>query len=152
MKHGKILILYTLLIVLIVSGCNMANTNNEKEDLNISKVTSKETINQSTSNQVKELLKKEKEVSDVKAVNLEKELLIDVEIKQMDRFQLEEIEKRLKKITEEKYPNHKVTLSTDKKIFLELDELEKQVIEKNMSKKKLEKELKRIKSLSEEQT
>jgi hypothetical protein len=137
---------------MIGAGCNMANTKNEKEDLNISKVTSKEIINQSTSDQVKQLLNKQKEVSNAKAVNLENELLIDVEINQMDRFRIKEIEKKLKKITEEKFPNHKVTLSTDKKIFLELDELEKQVNQQNISKKKLEKELKRIKSLSEEQT
>ncbi|MBZ5751050.1 YhcN/YlaJ family sporulation lipoprotein [Metabacillus litoralis] len=130
----------------------MTNANNEKNSINITNVSSQNTKNLNMTDQVKQLLNKQKEVSDVKVVNSDKELFIAAEIKHMDRFRIKEIEKKLKKLTEDNYPNHNVTLSTDMKIFLELDELEKKVNEKNMSKKKIEKELKRIKSLSEEQT
>ncbi|WP_251525919.1 YhcN/YlaJ family sporulation lipoprotein [Metabacillus litoralis] len=137
---------------MVTSGCNMTNANNEKNSINITNVSSQNTKNLNMTDQVKQLLNKQKEVSDVKVVNSDKELFIAAEIKHMDRFRIKEIEKKLKKLTEDNYPNHNVTLSTDMKIFLELDELEKKVNEKNMSKKKIEKELKRIKSLSEEQT
>lgn len=152
MKHGRTIITHILLVLMIGSGCNNANSNNESKELNITKVTSEERQNLSITNQVKQLLMKQKEVSNVKAVNSDKELLIAVEINQMDRFRLKEIEKRLIKITEDNYPNHKVTLTIDQKIFLELEKLEKQITDTNMSKKKLEKEIKRIKSLSEEIT
>ena len=152
MKHRIIMILYIVIILMISSGCNMTNTNNEKNNLNITNVSSQDTKNLSMTDQVKQLLNKQKEVDNVKVVNSDKELFIAAEIKQMDRFRIKEIEKQLKKLTEDNYPNHNVTLSTDMKIFLELDELEKKVNEKNMSKKKIEKELKRIKSLSEEQS
>jgi hypothetical protein len=137
---------------MVTSGCNMTNANNEKNSINITNVSSQNTKNLNMTDQVEQLLNKQKQVSDVKVVNSDKELFIAAEIKHMDRFRIKEIEKKLKKLTEDNYPNHNVTLSTDMKIFLELDELEKKVNEKNMSKKKIEKELKRIKSLSEEQT
>ncbi len=137
---------------MITSGCNMTNANNEKNSINITNVSSQNTKNLNMTDQVKQLLDKQKEVSNVKVVNSDKELFIAAEIKQMDRLRIKEIEKRLKKLTEDKYPNHNVTLSTDKKIFLELDKLEQEVNDTNISKKHLEKELKRIKNLSEEQT
>ncbi|KKI90616.1 hypothetical protein WQ54_20365 [Bacillus sp. SA1-12] len=152
MKHGRTIITQILLVLIIVgSGCNGAAIDNEKNEQNIRKVTS-ESKNMSVSNQVIQLLMKQKEVSDVKVINSDKELFIAAQIKQMDRFRIKEIEKKLKKLAEDHFPNHHVTLSTDKKILLELSELEKQVNKTNISKKKLKKELNRIKSLSEELT
>lgn len=125
MKHINIIILSIGIISIILTGCTN-NLNNEKK-INVTKVTSKETLNdQSISNHVKELLVKEKEVRDVKAVNTDKEIIVDAAINHMDRFQLKDIEKRLTKMVEKENPNHKVTLSTDKKIFLELEKLEKE--------------------------
>ncbi|MGM7722372.1 YhcN/YlaJ family sporulation lipoprotein [Metabacillus sp. Hm71] len=152
MKHGRTIMTNILFVLIIVgSGCNGANIDNENNEQNIKNVTS-ESKNMSVSNQVKQLFMKQKEVSDVKVVNFDKDLFIAAEIKQMERFRIKEIENKLKKLAEDHFPNYHVTLSTDKKILLELNELEKQVNETNISKKKLEKELNRIKSLSEELT
>ncbi|MGM7722119.1 YhcN/YlaJ family sporulation lipoprotein [Metabacillus sp. Hm71] len=109
-------------------------------------------IDQSIANQAKEKVIKEEEISDVKAVNTDKELLIAVEVNHMDRFRLKEIEKNLNQKTEKQFPNHEVTISIDSKIFLEIEKLENKMKKNNLGKKKLEKVLKRIKSLSEELT
>lgn len=150
MKHVSILIIST---VLFMSGCTEETEREQnKENNNITEISTKTLFSQNVSNVSKRLLIKESEVSDVKAVNSDNEIIIDAQIKQMDRFQLENIEKRLKKLVEEKHPNYKVILSTDQKIFLELDELEQKIINSKLSDKELKEELKKIKNLSKEQT
>lgn len=151
MKHGIIVITYFMIFMMIGSGCNTVN-NNEKGNTNITNVSYQQSKDLNTSAQVEKLLKNEKEVKNAKAVNTDKKILIAVEINQMERFRLEDIEKRLIKMIEDEYPNHDVDLSTDKKIFLELEKLKKKITEKDMNEKKIDKELKRIKSLSEELT
>ncbi|WP_196305251.1 YhcN/YlaJ family sporulation lipoprotein [Metabacillus sediminilitoris] len=152
MKHRNISVLHIVIILMIATGCNMANNNNEKNNLNIKNVSHLDMNHVNMESEIEKLLDKEKEVSDVKVFDTDKEIFIAAEIKQMDRFRIKEIEKKLNNLIKDKYPNHNVTLSTDKKIFLELDKLEQKAKNTNMNNKDLEKEIKRIKSLSEELT
>lgn len=151
MKY-KYLITYILLIIMMVTGCSGTNENSTEKQQNITDVSFKNSHNQSVAEKVTQLLKDEEVVENAKTVNSDKELLVAVKINHMDRFRLKEINQRLKKKVKEEYPDYKVMLSTDQKIFLELDKLENKIKADQLGKKKLEKEMNRIKSLSKELT
>ena len=110
--------LLLLTIIGIGSGCN-ENQNQmgyDNKDLSISQVdTTSKPIDQSIANQAKEKMITKDEITDVMAVNTDKELLVAIKVENFNRFRLKSIEKTVKSDLEKMYPNHKVVVSTDKK-------------------------------------
>jgi Sporulation lipoprotein YhcN/YlaJ (Spore_YhcN_YlaJ) len=141
-------------VIILASGCtgNQNQLGDDNEDLSISQVHTSKPISQSIANQAKEKVIIEEEISDVKAVNTDKELLVAIKVGQFDRFRLKKIEKEVKSDLEKMYPDHKVFVSTDQKMFLELEQLEQKLQKDNTNMKKLEKDFNKIKSLMKEQT
>ncbi|MFB7642636.1 hypothetical protein [Peribacillus butanolivorans] len=79
-------------------------------------------------------------------------MLVAVKVDNFDRFRLKSIKKQAQSDLENMFPDYKILISTDQKIFLELDQLE-QKLEKDKTKiDSLEKDFKKIKSLMKEQT
>jgi Sporulation lipoprotein YhcN/YlaJ (Spore_YhcN_YlaJ) len=146
--------LLLLTIIGLGSGCN-ENQNqlgDNNKDLSISQVHTSKPINQSVANQVKEKIITKEEISDVKAVNTDKELLVAIKVNQFDRFRLKKIEKKVKSDLEKAYPDHKILVSTDSKMYLELDQIEQKLQKDKTNMKNLKKDLNTIKSLMKEQT
>ena len=146
--------LLLLTVIGLGSGCN-ENQNqlgDNNKDLSISQVHTSKPINQSVANQAKEKIITKEEISDVKAVNTDKELLVAIKVDQFDRFRLKKIEKKVKSDLEKAYPDHKILVSTDSKMYLELDQLEQKLQKDNTNMKNLKKDFNKIKSLMKEQT
>ena len=146
--------LLLLTIIGLGSGCN-ENQNqlgDNNKDLSISQVHTSKPINQSVANQAKEKIITKEEISDVKAVNTDKELLVAIKVNQFDRFRLKKIEKKVKSDLEKAYPDHKILVSTDSKMYLELDQIEQKLQKDKTNMKNLKKDLNTIKSLMKEQT
>ena len=146
--------LLLLTVIGLGSGCN-ENQNqlgDSNKDLSISQVHTSNRINQSVANQAKEEIITKEEISDVKAVNTDKELLVAIKVDQFDRFRLKKIEKNVKSDLEKAYPDHKILVSTDSKMYLELDQLEKKLQKDHTNRKNLKKDFNKIKSLMKEQT
>ncbi|MFE4240341.1 YhcN/YlaJ family sporulation lipoprotein [Peribacillus butanolivorans] len=145
--------LFLITVIGFVSGCSgNSNQIDNNKNLNISKVHTSSPIEQSVANQAKDRLLAEEEVSDVKAVNSDKELLVAVKVDNFDRFRLTSIKKQAQSELENMFPDYKILISTDQKMFLELDQLE-QKLEKDKTKMdSLKKDFKKIKSLIKEQT
>ncbi|MFF2289156.1 YhcN/YlaJ family sporulation lipoprotein [Peribacillus butanolivorans] len=145
--------LFLLTVIGFVSGCSgNSNQIDNNKNLNISKVHTSSPIEQSVANQAKDRLLAEEEVSDVKAVNSDKELLVAVKVDNFDRFRLISIKKQAQSDLENMFPDYRILISTDQKMFLELDQLE-QKLEKDKTKMdSLKKDFKKIKSLMKEQT
>ncbi|MFB5089340.1 YhcN/YlaJ family sporulation lipoprotein [Psychrobacillus sp. PGGUH221] len=146
-----------LLILMVIGLCSGCNGNQDQfadanEDLKVSEVNISKPISQSVANQAKENTITEEEISNVKAVNTDKELLVAIKVKQFDRFQLKKIEKNVKTDLEKMYPDYKILVSTDQKMYFEIDKLEQKLQKNNLSMKKLEKDIKKIKSLMKEQS
>lgn len=145
-------------MILVIAGCNTndsvlepAGTPNNEMDLR--KISTNDEMDQHISNQAKDSMRKYAEITNVKAVNTDKKMLMAVEVKHNERFNLADIKKQLQKEIEEQFSHIKVEFSTDKKIILELEKLEKKIQEDTISSpKKLEKELDKLISLSKEQT
>ncbi|MDE3839184.1 hypothetical protein C0966_07395 [Bacillus methanolicus] len=151
-KISKLILVLT--VIGLSSGCNenqnqLGDNNN---DLSISQVHTSKPINQSVANQAKEKVIKKKEISDVKAVNTDKELFVAIKVENFDRFRLKKIEKKVKSDVEKMFPDHKVFVSTDSKMYLELDQLEQKLQKDNLNMKNLKKDFNKIKSLMKEQT
>lgn len=145
--------LFLITVIGFVSGCSgNSNQIDNNKNLNISKVHTSSPIKQSVANQAKDRLLAEEEVSDVKAVNSDKELLVAVKVDNFDRFRLKSVKKQAQSDLENMFPDYKILISTDQKMFLELDQLE-QKLEKDKTKMdSLKKDFKEIKSLMKEQT
>ncbi|MED4452282.1 YhcN/YlaJ family sporulation lipoprotein [Metabacillus fastidiosus] len=153
MKHKYTTrIIYIFFLVIVIAGCSGMHKNEEANKSNVTDVSFKNSHDQSVTEKMKQLLENEEEVKNIRAVNSDKELLIAAEINHMDRFRLKEIQQKLEKKVKKQYEDYKVTISTDKKIFLELEQLENKMRTENLSKKKFEKEMNRIKNLSKETT
>ncbi|MGG3928101.1 YhcN/YlaJ family sporulation lipoprotein [Metabacillus fastidiosus] len=153
MKHKYTArIIYIFFLVIVMTGCSGMYKNEGANKPNVTDVSFKNSHGQSGTEIMKQLLENEEEVKNVRAVNFDKELLIAAEIDHMDRFRLKEIEQKLREKVQKQYPDYKVIISTDKKIFLELEQLENKMRTENLSKKKVEKEMNRIKNLSKETT
>lgn len=144
--------LFFITVIGFVSGCSgNSNQIDNNKNLNISKVHTSSPIDQSVANQAKDRLLADDEVSDVKAVNSDKELLVAVKVDNFDRFRLKSIEKQAKSDLENMFPDYKVLVSTDQKMFLELDQLEQKLEKEKTKMDSLKKDFKRIKSLMKEQ-
>jgi Sporulation lipoprotein YhcN/YlaJ (Spore_YhcN_YlaJ) len=146
--------LLLLTVIGLGSGCN-ENQNqlgDSNKDLSISQVHTSNPINQSVANQAKKEIITKEEISDVKAVNTDKELLVAIKVDQFDRFRLKKIEKNVKSDLEKAYPDHKIFVSTDSKMYLELDQLEQKLQKDHTNRKNLKKDFNKIKSLMKEQT
>nr|WGD77094.1 hypothetical protein P5631_10825 [Bacillus subtilis] len=74
-------------------------------------------------------------------MNTDKELMAAIKVENFSKI-------RLRK----KYPDYKVFVSTDKKIFWELEKVEQRLKKNDMNKKNLKNDLNKLKSLMKEQT
>ncbi|MBY7143803.1 hypothetical protein KFZ56_12250 [Virgibacillus sp. NKC19-3] len=147
----KSIVFISFALLLVGCGTNSESQGNNDIELNQISTTSN-AIDQEPANQAKEYLSKYEEITSIKAVNTSKKLMIAIEIQHHERFGLANFREERKKEMKEKFPNMEVDISTDKKIILELERLEKALESKKVSKKELEKALDKIISLSKEQT
>ncbi|WP_174613736.1 hypothetical protein [Virgibacillus ihumii] len=146
-------IIMTIGLILFLTGCSAADNSTTREDgINLSYITSNHNIDQRASNKAKEMLSKHDPITSINAVNTSKKLLIAIEVQHRHRFRLTKIRKDLQKEMKKAFSDHKVELSTDKKIFIELTRLEKAIDSNNISKKKLKKEINHLIELMHEQT
>lgn len=150
MKIKKILGFSFILFLLM--GCTQANLEEENTNVKLTKLNNQSEINLDLSDQVKEDLKNNSNIKTVHGANLNNNLVLAMEIPQMSRFNIKEIEKDVKTKIKNNFKNVEVHLSTDKKIVMELEQLERKLDQSSMTKKELNKELKRIIKLMNEET
>lgn len=148
---------FVIISLLFLFGC----ANNERDSafkqtsndsLELTKLSTQGVTDQQQANEAKHFLSQFPEVSQVRAVNVDGDLFVAVNVRQRDRFSLDSIENDLRKKLIENQPNMNITLSTDKKFIIELEKLEKQIDKKDLSKKELQKKFDKLKELSKEET
>ncbi|MBU8877490.1 sporulation protein [Bacillus sp. FJAT-29790] len=91
-----------------------------------------------------------KEIYDVAIVKGKKHTLVAYKVKHLSRFQMKNIEKRMKNMLEKKYPDVKFTVSSDYKIFLEAVKLNEKMKDHDFSQEKANKKLNEIIKLKQE--
>lgn len=142
------------LILLLIACTNNDTLKQSKgnDSLELTKLSARGITDQQPSDQAKEFLSHYDEVANVRAVNHDGELVVAVDVKHHDRFSLDSIEKNLRQDVRENFSNMKITLSTDEKIFIELKQLEEDILAQNIAKDDIKKRLKKIRKLSKEET
>ncbi|AME07508.1 hypothetical protein NNG64_15895 [Bacillus siamensis] len=143
---------FLLTISTITIGCqNVNENNNQNKSMAIRHVNvQNDKTDQAVANKAKDQLLKKDEVTKVRGANSKKDLILAVQVEQFGRFRLKDIEKQSKALLEKKIPGYSIEVSTDQKIYWELDKLEKQLENKKISEQKLQKKLKKIKKMMKE--
>ncbi|MDQ0153925.1 YhcN/YlaJ family sporulation lipoprotein [Robertmurraya andreesenii] len=156
MKNARLLI--ALLTLVLVGGCN--NDGPKESGMALIQTTnpSAVTLNKHTREEsdlieaIETDIEGFKELYDVAVVKGKKDILVAYKVKHLQRFRMKQIEKKVIKHLEDKYPNENFTVSSDYKIFLEAVELEKNMKNPNYSPKKAEDKLQEIIKLQKELT
>lgn len=127
-------------------------TNNGNDQLELSKLASNSNIDQQPANDAKQIVSQYDEVSHVRAVNYDNNLLIALDVDHLKRFDLDDIEKKVQNEIKRNFSTMKITLSTDQKILIELRKLEKAIQANDISEEQVKKRLDKLKKLSNEET
>lgn len=140
-----------------MAGCNyqLEGPSNESiypQPVNMSTSPFQRTINQRSADEAKYILLNKDEVKWVRAVQSKDLLIVAVELEHWNTFQSKKLTKEMKKTLEKDLKSKKIELTTDHKIFIELEKLENKIMNNDISEKKLDKDLKRIQKLMKEQT
>lgn len=83
-------------------------------------------------------------VYSVAAVVIGKDLSVAVEVKQRKRFQLQGIRQEIFDKLKAEYPQHKVKVSTDRKIYRELEKLQRQAYEEGPDVQEIKQSLQKL--------
>lgn len=149
----------SIITLLLLVGCAKSTEpleqqmqHHTEEQIKFSTVKNEKIIDQQPANKAKEIVASFEEITKVYAVNSKKELLIAFDVSQIHRFGLDTIKKDVKKRLEKEMNNMKIEVSTDEKIRLELEKLEHTLHEKNMNNQTVEEKIKKLISLSKEET
>ncbi|WP_404452410.1 YhcN/YlaJ family sporulation lipoprotein [Virgibacillus necropolis] len=143
-----------LLALGFLVACNTTTQPDNSNDHSTepTKISTSSLPDQSPSEQAKNMLQKYDETTNIYAVNTNKTMLIAYEVHHHDRLKLAKFEKKLKKKLKKQFDDFKIEVSTDKKLVMEINELEKKVSQKKIGKKKLKKEVKHLIALSHDKT
>lgn len=152
----KKLVIYIFIACLFVfSGCVNKQDETKTKDINSLQTQNNKQIrlvNQNIANQAVENVLKMDHVTDAVAVNSQKEIFLAYRIKHMARFRLEKIESDVKKKLEKQFPDYKVTVSSDLKLFLETTKLANKATDNQIENKELKVGIKELKKLKSEKT
>lgn len=147
-------IMTCFILLLVLFGCSPSNEaekdNNGANQLEMTKLSTKQSINQDTANKVKEAVGQFKEITSVKAIEVANKMVIAFEVKHIYRFQLEKLRSAVKDKVKKMYPDIEPTVSTDQKIFMEVEKIEKNI--RNYSKEKLKEKVDKIIKMDKDQT
>lgn len=124
----------------------------KNQDLELTKLSTKGVTDQQPADEAKQYLSQYEEVSGLRAVNHEEQLLVAIDIDHDDRFALDSLESKLRKKLHENFPNMEIHLSTDQKLLFELEKLEQEIANESIAKKEIGKRMKKLKKLMKEQT
>ncbi|MDQ0205852.1 hypothetical protein [Alkalicoccobacillus murimartini] len=129
----------SLCVVLILTGCGGAK---EVKPLSVGEVEAVQS--QAEADQAKQIVMEMEEVIDVKGVQFAHLLFLAPEVKQFDRMKLKHVRQEAFKKVKDEFPESKVHVSTDKKIYMELEKLEKQLYDGDIKAEELKKKLMKL--------
>lgn len=146
----RLIIVSIMTFVFMLTGCN--HSEQAEDNRNLIKLNSHESTEQQVSNEVKDIVSNKQGITNVHAVHTRELIVVAFEVKHFKRFNLTSLRKKVKEDLEMKFPKQDIVVSTDKKVILELSKLEEKLESNSITEEKLNKKLKEIKKLSEEET
>jgi hypothetical protein len=149
----KIISIAVALSLITIVGCNQEeNEEIVTEDVNYARVKNETGVDQAPSKKAVDIVKDREETTEVKAVNSINELYVAFNVETLERFQLDKIEAEVKKQLEKEFPNMKVEVSTDSKVFQEIEAVERKLKDNKVNgMKDLNKSLEHIKFIKNDE-
>ncbi|MDT8860084.1 hypothetical protein N0O92_07540 [Alkalihalobacillus sp. MEB130] len=135
-----------MVILCLVSGCQ--NLTGATPDVRPMQLSENAIIDQGQADEAKEIVLSMEEVVEIKGVSdNENTIYLAPRVKHFDRFRLKEIRKYGYDSVKKRYPDATVFLSTDQKIFMELEKLETELKNKTISEQRLQEQLNKLKDM-----
>ncbi|MGD6833500.1 YhcN/YlaJ family sporulation lipoprotein [Sutcliffiella halmapala] len=138
-----------LFLLQIVSACGGGDFDERVKDA-VTQTSTKKKEKSEKEKRAEEIAIDFKEVKGAVAYDAEDELLVAFHVTQYQKFFTEQIEAKVKKALEKEFPDENVIVSHDLKIRLEIERLRKDIKEKNLTKKEINKRIKKIDDLRKE--
>ncbi|WP_028403369.1 YhcN/YlaJ family sporulation lipoprotein [Ectobacillus panaciterrae] len=140
----KILLSISLLHPLIGCSNEKDKKTAKKNETSLMKI-STNSYNQLPAQNAEKQIRSMEEITAAKAIVSDKELYVAALPQHHERFQLDRLKKKMKKKLDVAYPDLKIYVSVDKKIFMLIGKLKKDIKNKKADKKTIEKKIKKIK-------
>jgi hypothetical protein len=125
--------------VMILGGCGP-----QAETIQPLQVGNQAIVAQEKADEAKQILLSMEEVLEVKGVVNKQGIYLAPRVKHFDRFHLNDIRKRGHENVAKRFPKETVHVSTDKKIYMELEKLEQELKKKTISEKRFSTKLKEL--------
>ncbi|WP_332697371.1 hypothetical protein [Halalkalibacter lacteus] len=130
-----------ILVLCFLSGCQMLGA---EQDIRPMQLSQNAVIDQEYADEAKKIILSMEEVVEIKGVSQKTDIYLAPRVKHFDRFRLKEIRKYGYDSVKKRYPDATVHVSTDQKIFMELEKLEQELKNKTISEERMEKKLKKL--------
>jgi hypothetical protein len=130
------------ILLCLLAGCQNLTGAQDVRPMHLSENT---VIIQDQADVAKEIVLSMEEVVEIKGVSdKEDHIYLAIRVKHFDRFRLHEIRKTGFDKVKKRYPDATVFLSTDQKIYMELEKLEKELKNRSISEERFKKRLKKL--------
>ncbi|WLR51531.1 YhcN/YlaJ family sporulation lipoprotein [Bacillus tianshenii] len=144
----KFVVLWILLFVAL-TGCQQYGDKNV--EINPHTISIKNENNLKTENitvkKVEDIIRPMKEVRKMKVAALNKDIIAVLELKHLYTFRSEKIIGKAQDKIKKEFPQKTVRVTTDHKIYIELEKLEKNIKNNEVNRNELNKQMKKVKEL-----
>src|SRR5699024_11596552 len=117
LKHIKHIIILAGCLFMLAACTNKPINQNIKQQnnqgLELNKINANSPVDQQSANRAKHILNKYEEIESVRTVNLDKKLHVGIQLKHHDRFNNNDIEKKITKELNKQFPDLKVSYTID---------------------------------------
>ena len=138
--------------MLLITSLSACGAKNEKPKADLHNTTI-ENSDQSAAVKAKKIIAAHKETTAIHAVSSKEKLIAAFEIQHVKRFGLEKLKTKIGKQLKEAFPNKEIEVSTDQKLIIETEKLEKSIRSQKIdTKKQLNKQIDKLIQLSREKT
>lgn len=138
-------------VAFVCSACGSTSSKTPGKNANIVPTKWEKPISQSPARQAEHIIKKKKGVTEVHAVNSKKDLMVAMKLKTFYRLSSQQMVDKFQKSLEKRFPDLKVQVSSDRKIFMEISSLQKQLKQGKVGSQGLDSKMKRIDKFMKEQ-
>lgn len=147
MKVTKLLFLLCSTFVLLVACQNNQSLDqSSREQVNIRHIQTKKTDDHQINQSVKQEFD---QINELTTVIYNDELLMAIDVNQLAQFNEQKIEKEIESFIKINEPHLKPTVSSDYKIFLEINRLKQKIITEKLNSNDINKQFQSIKKLTE---
>lgn len=138
-----------VVLLVTLTGCNNQkegqSTKGDNEQTKYTRI-STSTINDDITSDVKKKILAMEEIIEVQVVHFKDSIYIAAKPQHHERFQLDQLKKKVETKIHRIYPNMEIYVSVDKKIVMLLEELESNIGNKEISENEVKNKLKNIRT------